>query len=98
MVANKDLLEDENAEVEILAQPNPFSSETVLTFTDFVNGDVKFELFDVAGRLLATDTRNFVNGLSTTYNAPNLATGLYILRYTIEGKEPKLFRIYKAAN
>lgn len=98
MVANKDLLEDENAEVEIVAQPNPFSSETVLTFTNYVNGDVTFELFDVAGRLLATETKNFEAGLSTSYNAPNLATGLYLLRYTIDGQEPKLFRIYKAAN
>ncbi len=98
MVANKDLAENENAEVEIVAQPNPFSSETVLTFTGYVNGDVTFELFDVAGRLLATEKKNFDAGLSTTYNAPNLATGLYILRYTIDGQEPKLFRIYKAAN
>jgi photosystem II stability/assembly factor-like uncharacterized protein len=98
MVANKDLLEDEDAEVEIVAQPNPFSSETVLTFTNYVNGDVTFELFDVAGRLLATETKNFEAGLSTSYNAPNLATGLYLLRYTIDGQEPKLFRIYKAAN
>ncbi len=98
MVANKDLLEDENAEIEILAQPNPFSSETRLTFTGEVNGDVLFELFDVAGRLLATETKNFEMGLSTSYSAPNLATGLYLLRYTIEGEEPKLFRIYKAAN
>ncbi|MGK0365221.1 MAG: hypothetical protein ACI85O_002286 [Saprospiraceae bacterium] len=98
MVANKDLIENEGAEIEILAQPNPFSSETVLTFTGYVNGDVEFELYDVAGRLLARETRNFEAGLSTTYNAPNLATGLYLLRYTIEGQEPKLFRIYKAAN
>lgn len=98
MVANKALLEDEDAEIEIVAQPNPFSLETVLTFTNYVNGDVTFELFDVAGRLLTRETKNFEAGLSTTYNAPNLATGLYLLRYTIEGQEPKLFRIYKAAN
>jgi len=98
MVANKDLIENEGAEIEIVAQPNPFNSQTVLTFTDYVNGDVTFELFDVAGRLLATETKNFEGGLSTSYNAPNLATGLYILRYTIAGQEPKIFRIYKAEN
>ena len=98
MVANKDLIENEDAEIEVVAQPNPFSSETVLTFTDYVNGDVELELYDVAGRLIARETKNFEAGLSTTYNAPNLATGLYLLRYTIEGQEPKLFRIYKAAN
>lgn len=98
MVANKDLEENENAEIEVLAQPNPFNSETTLTFTGYVNGDVELELFDVAGRLLSRETKNFQDGLSTTYRAPNLATGLYLLRYTIEGQEPKLFRIYKAAN
>jgi len=98
MVANKDLIENPDADVEILAQPNPFSIETLLTFTREVEGEVKFELYDVAGRLLSTETQVFDGGLSTTYNAPNLATGLYLLRYTVEGQEPKLFRIYKAAN
>lgn len=93
MVANK---KPEEGTV-VLADPNPFNQSMNLTFTDFVNGPVTFELFDVAGRLLNRETR-MIEGVFTTYDAPNLATGLYLLRYTVGEEESKIFKIYKAEN
>lgn len=79
------------------ANPNPFVTSTTLTFTGFIDSEVKFELFDVAGRLISEDTR-MINGFSTRYDSPNLATGRYILRYTIGDEDPKLFDIVKFEN
>lgn len=94
MVANKNT--DEGTEI-FSSNPNPFTSQTTLTFTNFIDGDVQFELFDVAGRLLSKETQS-INGVFTTYQAPGLATGLYILRYTVGDEESRIFRIYKAEN
>lgn len=94
MVANKNGAEDVTL---FSTDPNPFISNINLTFTDYVVDNVKLELFDVAGRLLYTEDRA-MDGFTTTFVAPNLATGHYVLRYTIGSQEPKLFYILKASN
>ena len=93
MVANK------NAEdgTEILQTFDSFTGEVNLTFTGYVNEPVVFELYDTAGRLLNTETK-MIDGFAATYEARNLATGLYILSYKIGEDDYRIFKIFKAEN
>ena len=62
--------------------PNPFNPVTVIGYRLPVNSDVRFEVFDITGRRVAT----LVDGLKqagqhqATFDASNLSNGIYFYR------------------
>lgn len=93
MVANK------NEEDGVLILPNfsYFNGSVDLTFTGYINEPIIFELYDMSGRLINTETR-MIDGFTTTYESPNLATGIYILAYKIGEQDYQTYKFMKAEN
>ena len=61
------------------ASPNPFNPETQLTFTLPEAGEASLMIYDVNGRLIAViaDGWHSAGSHSITFNAPDLASGVY---------------------
>ena len=64
--------------------PNPFNSTTNLSYTIPVGTKVSFEIFDVIGRKVKTVDEGYqeANTYTITFNAHDLASGVYICRMT----------------
>ncbi len=62
--------------------PNPFNPATTITYQLASLSDVKLEVFDVLGRKVATlvNARQSAGVHSVTFNASNLASGIYFYR------------------
>lgn len=85
-------IEDDHTEVTEIAMkqnyPNPFNPSTVISYQLPVNSEVQLEVFDMIGRKVST----LVNGQikagrhQVTFDARNLASGMYIYRLQTEGK------------
>ena len=65
--------------------PNPFSKETIIPFHISTAGNVKFEIYDVVGRLIAT----FINkdlaagDYQTEFDSGNLESGIYYYKMIV---------------
>ncbi|MBK7334798.1 MAG: T9SS type A sorting domain-containing protein [Saprospirales bacterium] len=78
------------------AFPNPFTDYVDVAFTDVVTGLVKYDLFDVAGRLLASNSVLLES--APWFRAdlpPYLAAGVYFLRIRIGEEEPLTVKLLK---
>ena len=67
--------------------PNPFNPSTNITFTLSQSARVTLEVFDLLGRKVATLNQNelFNSGVhEVTFDAGNLASGLYVYRLSTE--------------
>jgi hypothetical protein len=62
--------------------PNPFNPSTGIRYQVPTVGDVRLEVFDVLGRKVATlvSERQSAGFYQTTFNAANLASGIYFYR------------------
>lgn len=77
--------------------PNPFQTEINLTFTQAINADIKYELFDVSGRLMARNTIAGGGDIFKTLTMPDLSNGVYNLRVTIGEQEPLVYKLLRSA-
>ena len=76
--------------------PNPFSDATNINIVSAVTGKFDFEVFDVLGRDLYTQTVNLVEGENQfTFEAGNLPNGSYY--YVISNAESKVSRLMMIA-
>lgn len=66
------------------AYPNPFADRTTLRFSIDTAADVRLEVFDVAGRRVATlaEGERSAGEHRATWDAAGLASGTYIARLT----------------
>lgn len=71
--------------------PNPFSRQTVIEVQSTLTGAFRFEVFDLLGNRLHTETVNLFEGTNQfTYDAGQLASGTYL--YTIGNTNGKSVR------
>ncbi|MBK8721027.1 MAG: T9SS type A sorting domain-containing protein [Saprospiraceae bacterium] len=91
MVVKKNL----NDEVIFNYYPNPFTSNIQFTFTDLISKNVKFEMFDITGRLVYSKEEKLDNQAFYILDLPELTTGKYALRVTIDTNEPILLNVLK---
>ncbi len=73
--------------------PSPFKDKFGVTFTKQVEGKVKFDLYDVAGRLVYTETIEEFSGVYKQLNIGDVAAGVYILSVIVDGQEPKVIKV-----
>ena len=68
--------------------PNPFSGTTTIAFQVRQAGHVSLDVFDVMGRKVATVVNEVVSAGAhrATFEARDLAAGLYLVRLTAEGQ------------
>lgn len=58
--------------------PNPFSGQTTIVAESLVSGDFRFEVYDVLGHRVHTQTLRMVTGRNEfTFDAGNLPNGAY---------------------
>lgn len=91
MVVKKDL----NNEDLFNYYPNPFSSNVQFLFTDLINKNVKFELFDAVGRLIYSKSDNLSNQAYYDLEVPEIPSGKYTCRVTMGTNEPILINLVK---
>jgi len=91
MVVKKDL----NTEDLFNYYPNPFSSNVQFLFTDLINKNIKFELFDAVGRLIYSKSDNLTNQAFYDLEVPEIPSGKYTCRVTIGTNEPILINLVK---
>jgi hypothetical protein len=91
MVVKKNL----NDEVIFNYYPNPFTSNIQFTFTDLISKNVKFEMFDITGRLVYSKEEKLDNQAFYILDLPELTSGKYALRVTIDNNEPILLNVIK---
>lgn len=67
--------------------PNPVRSETTVAFSLETAGDVRLEVYDALGRLVAVPAvGDYGPGRHTAYlDAANMAPGVYVCRLTVDG-------------
>ena len=82
---------------EIKLFPNPVGDETNLIMEKEsymnLNQNLRYELFDLSGRMLL---RNNINGTSTIVKTDMLTNGEYVLRIVSENQHLKTFKIVKS--
>jgi murein DD-endopeptidase MepM/ murein hydrolase activator NlpD len=68
--------------------PNPFSSQTQISFNLAQSGEVKAEIFDLLGRKVQTLVHEKLSAgeYSQTWTPQHLASGVYVLRVDVAGK------------
>jgi len=82
-------------DVEIYSTfPNPFSNYLDITFTDFVNEPIRFELFDMAGRLLLKREQD-VKNVYLRIETGALPQGTYLLNYKIGTRAAKTIKLLR---
>ena len=69
--------------------PNPFNNQVTIQYTITNSGPVNMYLFDIMGRLMATETIEHVNsGIHrAAFEINNLMAGTYVLKLDINGSE-----------
>ena len=67
-----------------IAYPNPFNPAVTIPFTMFSNGDVKIEIYDVAGKKIETlvNDYRFAGTYEVRFDGSNLASGNYLVKMT----------------
>ncbi|MEX0844746.1 MAG: T9SS type A sorting domain-containing protein, partial [Balneolaceae bacterium] len=66
--------------------PNPFNPSTVISYQLPVNSVVKLQIYDMLGREVATlidGERKAAGKYNVTFNAGNLASGIYIYQLKV---------------
>jgi hypothetical protein len=68
--------------------PNPFNSSTKITYRLHYNSFVRLEIFDITGKKVKSlvDEYQLRNHYQVTFDANNLASGIYIYRLQIDKK------------
>ncbi len=81
---------DDLNSVVLLAQPNPFSQQTNISFTTQYGGQTQVALYDLSGKKVV-DLYNSISdaqkATNVQLNADNLVNGLYIVRLITENGE-----------
>ncbi|MDB5236176.1 MAG: Por secretion system C-terminal sorting protein/choice-of-anchor [Hymenobacter sp.] len=78
---------------ELAAYPNPASDQTTVSFRTALNGQAKVVIYNELGQAVASLFDGAVNGgqrYSLTLNSQNLASGLYVCRFVLNGKTEML--------
>ena len=75
------------------AYPSPFKDFIGVLFTDFVQDDVEFQLYDVAGRLITTEKLK-VSGIYHEIKTVGLPKGIYLLSVTIGTNKPVTIKLF----
>lgn len=72
-------------------EPNPFSTQTLITAESLVAGDAQFEVFDLLGQRVYTETLRLEIGRNEfTFESGDLANGAYF--YTLSSRDGKAVR------
>jgi hypothetical protein len=74
----------DNLDNKLVVTPNPFDSYFIIN----INEPVKYELYDLFGRLLLV-------GEDKKVNTAFLGSGIYLLRLTIHENETKTIKLIK---
>lgn len=74
--------------------PSPFNQYIGITFTDAPNADVVYDLFDVAGRLISSQTVIGFTGIYQELKVPNLPKAVYLLRVKIGENKPESVKLF----
>lgn len=78
------------------AYPNPFAENLVFVISGLSMEDVTIEIFDLAGRLVASPRSSTPGEVRTLqWNAQNTPAGIYIVRVCVQGSEDMIQRIVK---
>ena len=74
--------------------PSPFTNFIGITFTDIPNADVVYDLFDVTGRLISSQTVAAFNGVYQELKVPNLPKAVYLLRIKIGDNKAESIKLF----
>ena len=74
--------------------PSPFTSFIGVTFTDIPNADIVYDLFDVAGRLISSQTVAAFSGIYQELKVPNLPKAVYLLRIKIGDNKAESIKLF----
>lgn len=68
--------------------PNPFNPSTTIKYQLAEDGIVSLQVFDILGREVTTIAKGFqpAGYYSATFNADNLASGVYFVRFTVNNE------------
>lgn len=68
--------------------PNPFNPTTTFKYQLAQDGVVALQVFDILGREVTTIAKGFqpAGYYSATFNAENLASGIYFVRFTVSNE------------
>jgi len=77
--------------LNLSAYPNPTTNYLMLQIDNF-DKDLSYQLFDISGKLLESNT---IVANSTTFTMEALPTATYLLKVTQNNKEVKTFKIIK---
>lgn len=72
--------------------PNPVSDILTLQIRDFRNLNLRFQLYDVNGKILEN---NKIESEETLISAKNLTSGTYFLKVVLNETEVKIFKLIK---
>jgi hypothetical protein len=78
--------------LELSAFPNPTTSFLTLNLGDTELSNLRFQLFDISGKLIDSQT---ITNSSETIRMENLPTATYFLKITKNDTEVKTFKIIK---
>jgi Secretion system C-terminal sorting domain len=86
------LKEAKSINLSVLAYPNPTSDFLTLSIDEFDNSNLKYQLYDMNGKLLQSEkiTDNLISIVMS-----NFVPGSYIVKVVHENKEVKTFKIIK---
>lgn len=86
------LTEATGINLSVSAYPNPTTDYLTLKTEDFQFSDLKFQLFDMAGKLIES---NKISGNETKIETRGLVPATYFLKVMQDNKEIKTFKIIK---
>ena len=68
----------------LTAYPNPFNQFSIINIKCSISSDVKIQVFDISGKLIATILNEYktAGSYSIQFNGENLTSGIYILKLT----------------
>ena len=68
--------------------PNPFNPETVIKYTVEQAGNVKLDVYDINGRIVATlvDAHQSADNYAVVFKAENLPSGTYFYRMSVDNQ------------
>ena len=84
--------EAKNITLQCFAYPNPTADYLTLNVKDYSFSTLKFQLYDINGKLLETQK---VESNETTIDLKNLVPAIYFLKVTDNNRELKTFKIIK---
>jgi hypothetical protein len=74
--------------IQVFAQPNPFTSRTVIEFTVFESSKVSVELYDIEGKFVSNLYEGFAESdilYESEVAGENLSSGIYMVKVTAAG-------------